>query len=40
VEKGGDSLLINPGEVMRRFGKSSFAWYDTEANQAEIVQVT
>jgi predicted phosphodiesterase len=40
VEKVGDTLLINPGEVMGRFGKSTFAWYDTETNQAESVQMT
>ncbi len=39
VERLGDTLLLNPGEVMGRFGKSTFAWYDTETEQAEIVDV-
>jgi len=39
VEKVEDTLLVNPGEVMGRFGVSSFAWYDTETGAAEIVEV-
>ena len=35
----GDTLLLNPGEVMGRFGKSTFAWYDTDAGTAEFVEV-
>jgi hypothetical protein len=31
--------LVNPGEVMGRFGKSTFAWYDTETGKAQIVEV-
>jgi hypothetical protein len=30
-------LLVNPGEVMGRFGVRSVAVYDTEAHQAEII---
>ncbi|MGC8877648.1 MAG: metallophosphoesterase family protein [Anaerolineae bacterium] len=40
MEQIGQTLLLNPGEVMGRFGKSTFAWYDTETGQAEIVEVT
>lgn len=39
VEQAGPSLLINPGEIMGRFGRCTFAWYDTEAGSAEIVDV-
>ncbi len=39
-EQIGETLLLNPGEVMGRFGKSTFAWYDTETGQAEIVEVS
>ena len=39
VEQVGDTLLLNPGEVMGRFGKSTFAWYDTQTGVAEIVEV-
>jgi hypothetical protein len=39
MEHVGDTLLLNPGEVMGRFGKSTFAWYATETGQAEIVEV-
>jgi len=38
-EQVGATLLLNPGEVMGRFGKSTFAWYDTDTGQAEIVEV-
>jgi hypothetical protein len=40
VERVGDCLLLNPGEVMGRFGRSTFAWYDTETGEADIVEVT
>lgn len=40
VERIGDALLVNPGEVMGRLGKSTFAWYDTETGEVEIVEVT
>ncbi len=39
LENVGDTLLLNPGEVMGRLGKSTFAWYDTETGEAEIVKV-
>lgn len=32
-----NALLLNPGEVMGRFGKPSFAFYDTEAHDAAFV---
>lgn len=32
----GNTLLLNPGEVMGRFGTSTYALYDTETNQAII----
>ncbi|MBN1402348.1 MAG: metallophosphoesterase family protein, partial [Anaerolineae bacterium] len=34
----GRTLLVNPGEVMGRFGVSSWAVYDTESGRAEIVE--
>lgn len=33
------TLLVNPGEVMGRFGVSSYAVYDTELHQAQIVEL-
>jgi putative phosphoesterase len=39
VERVGDALLLNPGEVMGRFGVSTFAWYDTRTGEAEITEV-
>ncbi len=39
IETVGDTVLVNPGEVMGRFGKSTFAIYDTEAGTAELVEV-
>jgi hypothetical protein len=39
LEQLGRTLLVNPGEVMGRFGKSTFAWYDTETGTAELVEV-
>jgi putative phosphoesterase len=35
----GKTLLLNPGEVMGRFGVRSLAIYDTERGEAEIVEV-
>ena len=40
VERIGNCLLLNPGEVMGRFGRSTFAVYDPETNQGEILDVT
>jgi putative phosphoesterase len=39
MEQGGRTLLLNPGEVMGRFGPSTYALYDTDTGQAEIVDV-
>jgi putative phosphoesterase len=39
VEQSGRTLRINPGEVMGRFGLSTYALYDTEASSAELVEV-
>ena len=39
VERSGKTLRVNPGEVMGRFGRSTFALYDTMDGQAEIVDV-
>jgi putative phosphoesterase len=39
IEQVGETLLVNPGEVMGRFGKSTFALYDTESRTAELVEV-
>ena len=32
----GGALLLNPGEVMGRFGSSTYAFYDTETGRATI----
>lgn len=34
-----NTLLLNPGEVMGRFGVCSFATYDTANGKAEIVEL-
>ena len=39
VEQAGKTLRVNPGEVMGRFGLSTYAVYDTVTGQAEIVEV-
>jgi len=39
VEQAGRTLRVNPGEVMGRFGLSTYALYDTETGQAELVTV-
>ncbi len=40
VEQVGATVLVNPGEVMGRFGRSTYAVYDTATGQAAIVEVT
>jgi hypothetical protein len=40
VESVGQTLRVNPGEVMGRFGLSTYARYDTRTGQAEIVHVS
>jgi putative phosphoesterase len=40
VEQEGRTLRVNPGEVMGRFGLSTYAVYDTTTGQAEIITVT
>lgn len=39
VQQVGFTLLVNPGEVMGRFGVSSIAVYDTAQGTAEIIEV-
>jgi putative phosphoesterase len=39
VEQVGDTLLVNPGEAMGRFGKSTYALYDTDTRTAELKEV-
>jgi putative phosphoesterase len=39
VEQVGETLRVNPGEVMGRFGLSTYALYDTATGQAEIMDV-
>jgi uncharacterized protein len=39
IRQVGPTLLLNPGEVMGRFGRSTFAFYDTETGQAELREV-
>lgn len=38
-EQVGDTLWVNPGEIMGRFGEPSFGYFDTEAGQFERVLV-
>jgi putative phosphoesterase len=40
VEVIGDTLRVNPGEVMGRFGLSTYAIYDTRTGQAEVIPVS
>lgn len=35
----GEVLLLNPGEVMGRFGLSTYALYDTETGQATVQEL-
>jgi hypothetical protein len=35
----GKALLLNPGEVMGRFGVRSFAEYDTERGNARLIEL-
>jgi hypothetical protein len=39
VELIGSTLRVNPGEVMGRFGLSTYVIYDTGTGQAKIVEV-
>ena len=39
IQPEGNTLRINPGEVMGRFGRSTYALYDTATRQAKIVDV-
>jgi len=39
AEQMGTTALVNPGEVMGRFGLSTYAIYDTVNGQARIVEV-
>jgi putative phosphoesterase len=39
AERFGNSLWVNPGEVMGRFGQPSYGFYDTETGQFEFVEI-
>ena len=39
VETVGKTLLVNPGEVMGRFGRSTYAVYDTETHAATVYEI-
>jgi putative phosphoesterase len=39
VEAVGNTLRVNPGEVMGRFGLSTYALYDTRTGQAELIAI-
>ena len=39
IEQVGKTTLVNPGEVMGRFGQSTFALYDTHTRLAKLVEV-
>jgi putative phosphoesterase len=36
IERIGNTLLVNPGEVMGRLGTCTYAVYDTASGQAEL----
>jgi len=38
-ERVGDTLLINPGEVMGRFGRSTYVLYDTDMDEATLQEI-
>ena len=38
-ERVGDTLLINPGEVMGRFGRSTYVLYDTDTGEATLREI-
>ena len=38
-EKVGDTLLINPGEVMGRFGCSTYVLYDTDTGEVILREI-
>jgi putative phosphoesterase len=40
VEKVGECLLLNPGELMGLYGQRTFAQYDTATRQVEIIEVS
>jgi putative phosphoesterase len=40
VEQIGKTLRVNPGEVMGRYGSSTYALYDTASGKAEILEPT
>jgi uncharacterized protein len=39
IERLGDCDLVNPGEIMGRYGRSTFVIYDTESRAVETVEV-
>lgn len=39
IEKRGDCLLVNPGEVMGLNGRSTVAIFDSESQTAELVEI-
>ena len=39
IEQAGKTLRVNPGEVMGRFGSSTYALYDTLQGRAVILEV-
>jgi putative phosphoesterase len=38
-ERVGDTLLLNPGEIMGMNGRSSFAWVETETRAATFIDL-
>jgi len=38
-ERVGDTLLLNPGEVMGRFGRSTYVLYDTDTGEAVLREI-
>jgi predicted phosphodiesterase len=39
IERLGRTVRVNPGEVMGRFGLSTYALYDTTTGETRIVEV-
>jgi len=40
IDIDGGTLRVNPGEVMGRFGMSTYALYDTATGEAKVVEVS
>ena len=39
TERQGETWLVNPGEIMGRFGRSTFAVFDTELDEIAVYEI-